>query len=61
MVLKTLVVYESKYGSTELVARKLGLVLGPSRCIRVGEFKEQDQEFDLFVIGTPVTDCRIPT
>lgn len=51
---RTLILYESKYGSTEEVAKKLALILGPAKYCRVNEFKEEYKEFDLFIIGSPV-------
>jgi hypothetical protein len=55
MFTHTLVVYDSKYGSTEEAARKLTLVLGPSMCIRPGQFKKEYKEkFNFTVLVAPV-------
>jgi len=51
---RTLVIYSSKYGSTEKVARAISMVLGPSRCCRAEEFRPELREFELVVLGTPI-------
>jgi menaquinone-dependent protoporphyrinogen IX oxidase len=52
---RTLIVYDSKYGSTEEAARKLALILGPARCVRAGEFTvELGDQFDFVVMAVPV-------
>jgi hypothetical protein len=55
MFTHTLVVYDTKYGSTGEAARNLALVLGPSMCIRPGEFREEFKEkFNFVVLLSPV-------
>lgn len=56
---KTLVLFESRYGSTEEAAKILALILGPARACQVNEFKEHYMGFDLFVIGTPLYSGEI--
>jgi menaquinone-dependent protoporphyrinogen IX oxidase len=52
---RTLIVYDSKYGSTEETARKLALILGPARCIKPADFTvEFGNQFDFVVMAIPV-------
>jgi flavodoxin len=54
--MKTLVVYDSVYGNTEIIARTIGNALpGEVRVLRVGQANAGDWEAaDLLVIGSPV-------
>ncbi|MEN6552094.1 MAG: flavodoxin domain-containing protein [Methanobacterium sp.] len=56
---KTLLIYESKYGTTEKIARYLSLVLGPAKYCRTGEFKDLYKDFDFVVIGSPVYSGKL--
>ncbi|WP_265582491.1 flavodoxin domain-containing protein [Methanofollis aquaemaris] len=58
-MLRTCVVYESKYGTTAEVARAFALVLGPSRMCRPEMFSEDLKSSDLFVIGTPIYNGEV--
>ncbi|WP_220682848.1 flavodoxin domain-containing protein [Methanofollis formosanus] len=58
-MLRTCVVYESKYGTTAEVARAFALVLGPSRTCRPETFSEDLKSSDLFVIGTPIYNGEV--
>ena len=58
-MLKTMVIYESKYGCTRTAARIVALVLGPSRRCRTSQFGEECHDFDFIVIGTPIYSGRI--
>jgi len=51
---RTLVVYQSKYGSTKAIAQKLTLILGPAAVISPEDFSEKHRAFDTVVIGSPV-------
>lgn len=51
---KALIIYESRYGSTEDIAKKIALIMGPARYCKVENFKEQYKEFDYIVIGCPI-------
>lgn len=51
---KTLVVYTSKYGSTEDAARMMGFVLGPAKVVRADGLTEKHRDFDFVVLVTPV-------
>lgn len=51
---RTLILYDSRYGSTEEVAEKLALILGPAKTCRVGDFDIRLRDFEFFVIGFPV-------
>jgi menaquinone-dependent protoporphyrinogen IX oxidase/uncharacterized protein YhbP (UPF0306 family) len=53
-MLKTLVIYSSKYGSTHNAAKIIALVTGPSNYCNVNEFKPEYKEFDFIVIGSPI-------
>lgn len=50
----TLILYESNYGFTEMVAKNLSLILGPAKCCRASEFKGDGNGYDTIVICTPV-------
>ena len=56
---KTLLIYESKYGTTEKIARYLQMVLGPAKYCRTGEFKDLYKDFDFVVIGSPVYSGKL--
>ena len=56
---KTLILYESRYGSTKEAAKILALILGPARACRVDEFEESYKDIDLLVIGTPIYSEQI--
>ena len=51
---KTLVVYQTKYGSTKAIAQKLAFILGPAAAIVPSEFNEKYMDFDTVVIGSPI-------
>lgn len=53
-MIRTLIVYESKYGFTERMSKDLAMILGPANVCRANEFKDVYKEFDLFVICTPI-------
>ncbi len=60
--MKTLVVYDSVYGNTEIVARAIGEAIpGEVQVARVGQVNVSDLEaIDLLVIGSP-THGALPT
>ncbi len=51
---KTLIIYESKYGTTEKIVKYLSLILGPAKYCKTTEFKEEYKNFDLIILGTPI-------
>lgn len=51
---RTLIVYQSKYGSTKAIAQKLAYILGPASVIVPSEFNEKHMDFDTVVIGSPI-------
>ena len=53
-MLKTLVVYSGKYGTTEEVAQTISLITGPARYCSVENFKEEYRDFEFVVLGAPV-------
>ena len=57
---RALLIYDSKYGSTETLVKQMALILGPSRYCRPAEFKEEYRSFDLIVIGAPLYREHLP-
>lgn len=53
-MIKTLIICESKYGTTKKAAETLSLILGPSKVISCSEFNEEYKKYDFFVLGSPV-------
>ena len=51
---RTLIVYQSKYGSTKAIAQKLAFILGPAIAIVPSEFHEKHMDFETVVIGSPI-------
>ena len=51
---KTLIIYESEYGTTMQAAKYLSLILGPATYCKTTEFKDEYKIFDLIIIGSPV-------
>jgi len=51
---RTLIVYQSKYGSTKAIAQKLALILGPAVAIAPSDFNEKYKDFNTVVIGSPI-------
>ncbi len=60
-MLKTLVVYSGKYGTTEEVAKTISLITGPARYCTVDNFKEEYRDFDFVVLGAPVYEEKLDT
>lgn len=58
-MLKTLVVYSGKYGTTEEVAKTISLITGPARYCSVDNFKEEYRDFDFIVLGAPIYQEKI--
>jgi flavodoxin len=60
--MKTLVVYDSVYGNTEIIARAIGdAIPGEVQVLRVGQVNAGDPEtVDLLIIGSP-THGTMPT
>lgn len=56
---RTLIVYQSKYGSVKKIAEKLALVLGPAAVITPSDFTGKYMDFDSVVIGSPVYNEQI--
>jgi menaquinone-dependent protoporphyrinogen IX oxidase/nitroimidazol reductase NimA-like FMN-containing flavoprotein (pyridoxamine 5'-phosphate oxidase superfamily) len=56
---KTLVLYESRYGSTWEAANIISLIMGPSRRYPLSQFGESCRDFDLIVFGTPIYNGKI--
>ena len=53
-MIRTLVLYSSKYGSTKDAAKIIALVTGPAKYCSVDEFKPEYKDFEFFVVGSPV-------
>jgi len=58
---RTLVVYQSKYGSTKAIAQKLALILGPAVAITPSDFNAKYQAFNTVVIGSPIYNEELLT
>ena len=59
ITLRTLVIYESRYGCTRDAAKIVALVLGPSKRCRTSQFGEECRDFDFIVLGTPIYSGKI--
>lgn len=58
-MLKTLLIYESKYGTTRKVAKYLSLVLGPAHYCTTSQFQPEYEDFDLVIVGSPIYSGKI--
>lgn len=62
-MVRTLILYESRYGFTKMVAKNLALILGPAKYCRVTELESSSKDCDVLVICVPVylemPDCSI--
>ncbi|MTK64563.1 MAG: pyridoxamine 5'-phosphate oxidase [Methanobacterium sp.] len=58
-MIKTLVVYSGKYGTTEEVAKTVSLITGPARYCSVDNFKEEYMDFDFIVLGAPIYEEKL--
>ncbi|MFA0834323.1 MAG: flavodoxin domain-containing protein [Methanobacterium formicicum] len=58
-MIKTLILYESRYGSTWEAANIISLILGPSRHYPLSQFGEGCRDFDFIVIGSPIYNGKI--
>jgi flavodoxin len=60
--MKAMVIYDSEFGNTELVAKSIGTALGTLGAVqvkRVGEVKIEDLNgFDLIIVGSPTQRFR---
>lgn len=58
-MIKTLILYESRYGSTWEAANIISLILGPSKRHPLSQFGEGCRDFDFIVMGTPIYNGNI--
>ncbi|NYB52300.1 MAG: pyridoxamine 5'-phosphate oxidase family protein [Methanobacteriaceae archaeon] len=58
-MIKTLILYESRYGSTWEAARIISLINGPSRRYPLSQFDASCREFDFIIFGTPIYNGKI--
>lgn len=58
-MLKTLVLYESRYGCTREAARIISPILGPSKRCIPGGFIDSYRDFDFIILGTPIYNGRV--
>ncbi len=58
-MIRTLIVYNSKYGSTKDAARIIALINGPAMYCSVDDFKPEYKEFENIVIGSPVIQEKL--
>ncbi|ADL51099.1 flavodoxin domain-containing protein [Clostridium cellulovorans] len=52
--MKTLILFEKAYESTEEIAKRLALILGPANYCDISEFKEEYKDFDILIFGIAV-------
>lgn len=55
----TLIVYESKYGFTERIAKMLALILGPARYAKASNFDGNKDHYETIVICTPIYSEKV--
>lgn len=53
-MVRTLILYESKYGFTEKISKSLSLILGPAKYCRTSDFNDDNSGFEVIVICTPI-------
>ncbi len=53
-MIKALVLYESRYGSTERAAKELARIIGPAKACRLTEFEGDIGAYDFIVLCSPV-------
>ena len=58
-MIRTLVVYSSKYGSTRDAAKIIALINGPAMFCSVDEFKPEYKEFENIIIGSPLIQEKL--
>jgi flavodoxin len=56
---RTLIIYESKHGTTEKMVKYLSLIMGPAKVCKVEEFTDAYRNFDLYVIGSPIYETKL--
>lgn len=56
---RTLVLYESKYGFTKMLAEHISLILGPAKCLRLSELDDPQEDYGFIVICAPVYSEKI--
>lgn len=50
----TYIVYESKYGCTQDIAKNLAMILGPAKYCTTGQWNKEYETSDFIVIGSPI-------
>lgn len=58
-MIKTLVLYESRYGTTWEAANIISLIMGPSHRCPVSQFADAQKDFDFIVMGAPIYNGKI--
>jgi menaquinone-dependent protoporphyrinogen IX oxidase/nitroimidazol reductase NimA-like FMN-containing flavoprotein (pyridoxamine 5'-phosphate oxidase superfamily) len=58
-MIKTLVLYSSKYGSTRDAAKIIALINGPAMYCTVDEFNPEYKEFENIIIGSPLLQEKL--
>ncbi|MFA9398228.1 MAG: flavodoxin domain-containing protein, partial [Clostridiaceae bacterium] len=53
-MVKTLLIYKSKYKATKESVKKLAKILGPARCIECNEFDKDCEKYDFYVMVSPI-------
>jgi Flavodoxin len=60
LLVKTLVIYETKYGFTKEIARDAAMVLAPSYCSQVSTLTKDISKYGVVAICTPVYNDLLP-
>ncbi|GKX29665.1 hypothetical protein SH1V18_21450 [Vallitalea longa] len=55
----TNIIYESKYGTTKEIAKNLAMILGPARYGTTDEWKNEYENSEYIIIGTPIYGEKI--
>lgn len=53
-MINTLILYDSKYGFTELIAKNLAMILGPAKALRIDDKIIDFSKFNVVVICAPI-------
>ncbi len=55
----TLIIYDSNYGNTKLIAESIAKTLGSNtKCVSVNDLQTTDLRYDLIIIGCPINVWR---
>ncbi|HAX73202.1 MAG TPA: hypothetical protein DCY20_06735 [Firmicutes bacterium] len=57
--MRSLILYDSKYGATEKMASILGMVVGQCCVKKVVDFTVEDKSYDYYILGSPIYSGKI--